>query len=271
MAGSFRVVVSPLPAWLDRERLLGPGAWQVAEDERGQLVAEAALDRAAAADLAARLRGVGIGGALLQIEITPALNRKELRRAHTEEARRYRGGSIGFSRRGTRLDREGKLSLTPESVALELGKRAKGLRVIDAFAGAGGNAIGFARAGCPVTAIELDADRLAMARHNATIYGVADRIEFIPGDACKVIAGHEADLLFLDPPWGGRYRKERVTLDDLSPCAEVLEAASGIPNKWLKVPPSFDPGTLPDYRAEAIFGVGEGDARRVKFLLLESS
>lgn len=270
MARSFHVLVRGLPAWLDWKRLLGPGPWQVREDHAEPLVAEARLTREAAADLAARLRNVGIGGSLLQLEITPALHRRDLRKAYTEEARRYRNGSPGFTKRGTRLDHEGKLSLTPEPIALQLGERAGRLRVIDAFAGAGGNAIGFARAGCPVTAIELDEERLAMARHNATLYGVADRIEFIAGDARTIVPGREADLLFLDPPWGERYSKERVTLDDLPPCAGILDAAASIARKWIKVPPSFDPATLPGYRPEAFFGVGSGDDRRVKFLLLES-
>jgi hypothetical protein len=271
MARSFRVEVSRLPAWIDWQRLLGPGRWEVHENEAGQLLAAADLTRDAAADLAARLRGVGLGGNLIEIRISPALSRKELRKAHTEEARRYRKGSPGFLKSGTRLDPEGKVSLTPETLALQLGERARGMRVIDAFAGAGGNAIGFARAGCSVTAIELDEDRLAMARHNAGVYGVADRIRFIPGDARRVIAEHEADLLFLDPPWGGCYNKERMTLDDLAPCAEVIESATRIPKVWIKAPPSFDPATLPGYRPEAWFGVGAGDDRRVKFLLLEKS
>ena len=47
--------------------------------------------------------------------------------------------------------------------------------MIDAGCGAGGNAIGFARGGARVTAIEQDVQRLAMARHNAEVYGVADQ------------------------------------------------------------------------------------------------
>lgn len=251
--------------------MLGPGDWEICSTERDHLAVEAELSREAAADVAARLRGVGIGGRLLELEITPLLHRKEQRKAATDEARRRREGSPGFLRGGTRLDREGKISLTPEALALELGERARGLRVIDAFAGAGGNAIGFARAGCAVTAIELDPERLAMARHNARVYGVADRIEFLAGDARELLSGRAADLLFLDPPWGENYDRERVALGDLPPCAEILDAAREIPTKWIKVPPSFDPATLPGYRPEAFFGTGGGDDRRVKFLLLEGS
>lgn len=271
MSRPFHVTVRKLPVWLDWQRLLGDEPWQVREEVDGWLEVEAELSRIAAADLSARLRKVGIGGSWIELDISPPLNRRELRKAMTEEARRYRKGSIGFSKSGAKLDSEGKFSLTPEAIALELGKRAGKVHVLDAFAGAGGNAIGFARAGCRVTAVELNKSRLAMARHNARLYGVADRIQFIAGDACEELAKQKADLLFLDPPWGERYNKERVSLDELPPCAEVLAKATAIPHRWLKVPPSFDTGCLPDYEAEAIFGVGPGDNRRVKFLLMSSS
>ena len=227
------------------------------------------LERSAAADLAARLRGVGMGGAPLSVEILPTLHRRDMRRACTDEARRYRQRSIGFSRPSMRLDAEARLSLTPEALALELGERARGLHVIDACAGAGGNAIGFARAGCAVVAIEIDKTRLAMAKHNAAAYDVADRIEFVCGDACAIAPELDADLLFIDPPWGRRYDKARVTLSDLPPCEQLLERAHHVPKQWLKVPPSFDPSTLPGCYIEAMFGAARGDERRVKFLLLE--
>ena len=270
MSRPFDIRVRPIPDWLDWKRLLGPGSWQSVELTDGHLEVTGQLDRKAAADLSARLRGVGVGGSLLELEVRPPLHRKELRQAATEEARRYRKGSTGFSRKGTRLDAEGKFSLTPEALAVELGERACGMKVVDACAGAGGNAIGFARAGCRVLAIELDEARLAMARHNAKVYGVEDRIEFVCGDALDVVPGAKADLLFVDPPWGERYDKARVALADLAPCESLLAASPHIGRAWLKVPPSFDPATLPGCAVEAFFGNGSGDSRRVKFLLVES-
>jgi hypothetical protein len=301
---AHRVRVAGLPTWLDRARLLGPGAWHehagaigddahasrresvegdasgdaeahvVAEatvdaEVHARIVAEATLDTDAAADLAARLRGVGLGGALLSVTSEPALPRTAVRAARTEEARRYRAGSVGFSRGGARLDAESRRSLTPEEIALELGRRAQGARVIDACTGAGGNAIGFARAGCEVTAIELDATRLSLARHNARLYGVHDRIRFVHGDARTLVASLAAELLFVDPPWGERYDKARVTATDLPLLGELLAHAERFAACWLKLPPSFDPRSVPDARPSAWFGRGEGDARRVKLLLLE--
>src|SRR6185503_9655671 len=193
----------------------GTGELSVRAAEDGTVEAELRLDTSAAADLAAALRGVGLGGRALEVAVEPALPRAAVRAGRTREARRHRAGSVGFARAGARSDAEGRRSLTPEAIALALGERARGLRVIDACAGAGGNAIGFARAGCAVTAIELDAERLALARHNARVYGVHERIRFVHGDARELLAAQRADLLFVDPPWGARYDKTRAVAEDL--------------------------------------------------------
>lgn len=42
-----------------------------------------------------------------------------------------------------------------------------------------------------------------MAKHNATIYGVTDRIEFIVGDFLTLVDKLKADVVFLSPEWGG--------------------------------------------------------------------
>ena len=65
-------------------------------------------------------------------------------------------------------------------------------------------------------AIDNNPTRLALARHNAQIYGVADRIEFILADfisfAKSYLTSHtpsasndarKIDVIFLSPPWGG--------------------------------------------------------------------
>ena len=60
-------------------------------------------------------------------------------------------------------------------------------------------------------ALDTSPIRLALARHNASIYGVADRIEFILMDylefakeyAAKPEEERNIDVVFLSPPWGG--------------------------------------------------------------------
>ncbi len=258
-----RVRVAPLPAWLPVERLLGPGF------VRDGALATADLTVAEAADVAARLRGLGFGGGPLVVETDPPLPRAAVRAARTEDARRRRDTSPGFTRPGVRLDEEGRVSLTPEALALALARPLAGKRVVDATCGAGGNTIGFARAGADVVAIDRDAGRLALARANLAAYGVADRVRLVRGDAREVVPTLSGDVLFVDPPWGVDWSRERVGLSDLPLLAELLPLAAGrFAAVWAKVPPSFDPGDCPGAEVEAVFGVAPGDRRRVKFLVL---
>lgn len=83
--------------------------------------------------------------------------------------------------------------------------------LIDAFAGAGGNAIAFARSGKwkRIYAIEKNPSVLLCAKHNAKIYGVADKITWFEGDCFEIIKNQLKDLapysvVFASPPWGGR-------------------------------------------------------------------
>lgn len=60
-------------------------------------------------------------------------------------------------------------------------------------------------------ALDISPVRLALARHNAAIYGVADRIEFILADYISFAQAYISrpaekgpiDVVFLSPPWGG--------------------------------------------------------------------
>ncbi|KAJ4984888.1 RNA cap guanine-N2 methyltransferase [Stagonosporopsis vannaccii] len=80
--------------------------------------------------------------------------------------------------------------------------------IIDAFAGVGGNAIALARSGRweRVFAIEKDPKTLKCAKHNAEIYGVANKIFWLAGDCFEAInrfAGQKNTIIFASPPWGG--------------------------------------------------------------------
>ncbi|KAL2613690.1 hypothetical protein R1flu_025382 [Riccia fluitans] len=110
-----------------------------------------------------------------------------------------------FSRydEGVRLDEEGWFSVTPEVIAEHQARRCPTGLVVDAFAGVGGNAIQFALKKNRVIAIDINPARVELARHNAEIYGVSDRIEFIVGDFFLLAPSLKADLVFLSPPWGG--------------------------------------------------------------------
>ncbi|KAJ2555659.1 Trimethylguanosine synthase [Coemansia sp. RSA 1933] len=117
---------------------------------------------------------------------------------------------------GIQIDEEGWYSVTPEIIAEDTASRIAQLYndqgnepdygricVIDAFCGVGGNTIKFAEWCEHVIAIDIDPQRLEMAKINAAIYGVADRIEFIVGDFHELAPTLKADVVFMSPPWGG--------------------------------------------------------------------
>ncbi|KAJ3376908.1 Trimethylguanosine synthase [Entophlyctis sp. JEL0112] len=117
---------------------------------------------------------------------------------------------------GVLLDEEGWWSVTPEQVAAHIARRVQSagipapaaaaagrLTVVDAFCGAGGNAIQFALAGFSVIAVDVDRVKLLCAIHNAKVYNAADNITFFHGDFMKLADRITADVVFLSPPWGG--------------------------------------------------------------------
>lgn len=110
-----------------------------------------------------------------------------------------------FSRydEGIKLDAESWYSVTPEKISVEIARRCQCDVIIDAFCGAGGNTIQFAFVCERVIAIDIDPEKIKLAKHNAEIYGVADRIEFIVGDFFELAESLYADVVFLSPPWGG--------------------------------------------------------------------
>ncbi len=150
---------------------------------------------------------------------------------------------LSLDERQMQLDAEGLYSMDLQEVALRLALHISSPRVVDAFCGIGGAAIAFARAGKSVQAIEIDPSRLDMARHNAQLFRVEDRIRFQQGDAMHLLRPSDS-ALYLDPPWGGpTYGKvEKFSLKFFLPHgADLLRRALSVSNEVLfKLPKNFD-------------------------------
>ncbi|ROT86083.1 Trimethylguanosine synthase [Penaeus vannamei] len=135
--------------------------------------------------------------------------------------------------KGIKLDTESWFSVTPETIAIHHAYRCRCDVVVDAFCGAGGNAIQLAATCNHVIAIDIDPEKIAMAYHNASVYGVEHRIEFIVGDFFKLAPFLKADVVYLSPPWGGtQYMQEKVynvkALDGCINCETLISTAQKI-------------------------------------------
>ncbi|KAF9800341.1 hypothetical protein SFRURICE_002910 [Spodoptera frugiperda] len=143
---------------------------------------------------------------------------------------------------GIKLDRESWFSITPEVVARHIAEKYQYDVVLDAFCGAGGNTIQFARTCNRVVAIDIEPNKITMTKHNATIYGVHEKIEFITGDFFELAPRLKADTVFLSPPWGGpSYSKakeyEVESMLRPRPASELMQVARTIsPNVELFLP-----------------------------------
>ena len=109
-------------------------------------------------------------------------------------------------------DDESWYSVTPEKIAQQTADRCRCDFIVDGFCGIGGNSIQFAKTCQKVIAIDIDPNKIKAAKHNAKIYGVEDRIEFIIGDFFDIIPNiAKANVIFLSPPWGGPgYKRTKV-------------------------------------------------------------
>ncbi|XP_029347435.1 trimethylguanosine synthase-like [Acyrthosiphon pisum] len=85
-----------------------------------------------------------------------------------------------------------------------------------------------------VIAVDIDADKIIMAKQNAAIYGVGDKIEFIVGDYFKLENQIKGDVIVTSPPWGG---PEYSKMDVIGPLDlymdKILEVGKTIAPKIL--------------------------------------
>ncbi|KAG5370203.1 Trimethylguanosine synthase [Yarrowia sp. C11] len=126
---------------------------------------------------------------------------------------------------GVLLNNTQWFSTTPELVAEQVAQHIwtrfpdPSTVIMDAFGGAGGNAIQLAHYYDHIICVDIDKDSISCAKQNAWVYGVSEKIEFVVGN-CMEVLSREAyqeitDVIFASPPWGGPDYKSHGGLFDL--------------------------------------------------------
>ena len=100
---------------------------------------------------------------------------------------------------------------------LAVARLAKGRRVLDCFTHTGSFALNAARGGAEhVTAVDVSASAIEMAKANARRNGLDERMDFVAADVFELLpklaeqGGHPYDFIILDPP---AFTKSRRTVD----------------------------------------------------------
>ena len=128
----------------------------------------------------------------------------------TENGIRYHVDFIGGQKTGFFVDQKYN--------RVAVARIAKGKRVLDCFTHTGAFALNAAAAGADrVTAVDISEEAIGMAKRNAELNGLSDRMSFITSDVFKLLTemaekgSCDYDLIILDPP---AFTKSRRTVQD---------------------------------------------------------
>jgi 16S rRNA G966 N2-methylase RsmD len=124
-----------------------------------------------------------------------------------------------------------------------IGEKPYMCTITDTTAGVGGDVISFAQHFKHVNAIEVDKVRESFLRNNMKAYKFRN-VKTYNEDSMKILKGFKQDVIFMDPPWGGKSYKEfkrlSLTLSDIpleDICNTYLDKTKMI---VLKLPLNYD-------------------------------
>ena len=113
-----------------------------------------------------------------------------------------------------RIDKVGEYSISIPEDAQKTSKiilqiiNNNDIIITDATAGVGGNSISFADNFKLVNSIELDPNRFEYLKNNLSIYKLKN-IKLYNSDFLQIISLLKQDVVFIDPPWGGKDYKSK--------------------------------------------------------------
>ena len=151
------------------------------------------------------------------------------------------------------IDEEGLYSISSKNVSRFISNIIKkyirsnsynDITITDATAGVGGNTISFLQNYGNVNSIEIDSDRFSYLKNNIEIYNLSKKIKLYNADYTLIYDKLEQDIVFIDPPWGGKNYKDNDNIDlklsdiDLSLICNNLKDNTNL--IVIKVPQNFN-------------------------------
>lgn len=142
------------------------------------------------------------------------------------------------------------------------------LTITDATANCGGSVLGFAETFNHVNAVEIDTPTFDILKHNVVIYGYKN-ITLINADYTAIMGDLKQDVIFVDPPWGGRgYDLKtgiRLTLGTLSMREVAIRGLDGARLVVLKLPLNYDFSEFSDIKGVKYY---QKNVNRIAFIFL---
>jgi release factor glutamine methyltransferase len=116
-------------------------------------------------------------------------------------------------------------------------------RILDVGTGSGAIAVALAHElpEAVVTAIDLFAAALSVARENAQRNGVAERVRFLEGDLLEPVAGEQFDMVVSNPPYVANADRESLAVEvrDYEPGQALFAGTDGLDVYGRLIPQAF--------------------------------
>jgi release factor glutamine methyltransferase len=159
--------------------------------------------------------------------------------------------------------------LVEKAIALAAG--FAGPRIVDVGAGSGAIAVALARKlpAALMTATEISAPALAVARENAERNGLARRVRFLEGDLLAPVAGERFDIVVSNPPYVQEGDRAALSIEvrDYEPAQALFAGGDGLAIYRRLIPAAF--GVLVS-GGFVVLEIGYGQQAAVRGLLAKS-
>jgi release factor glutamine methyltransferase len=154
---------------------------------------------------------------------------------------------------------------------LELGRHFLTRRIVDVGTGSGAIAVALAHKmpRAQITAIDVSEESLNVARRNAEINGVADRVRFLQGDLLEPVNGRRFDIVVSNPPYipAGDRDSLPVEVRQYEPALALFSGDDGLSAYRRLIPQSR--GVL-DRGGMVAFEIGYGQGEAIEELLADA-
>jgi release factor glutamine methyltransferase len=114
--------------------------------------------------------------------------------------------------------------------ALERVRHDAAVRICDVGTGSGAIAVALAHAlpRAEVTALDISAAALAVARENAERHGVAGRVRFVESDLMSAVRGERFDVVVSNPPYVRKDEVLEAQVRDFEPPGALFAGSTGL-------------------------------------------
>lgn len=154
---------------------------------------------------------------------------------------------------------------------LELAARYTAPRIVDVGTGSGAIAVALAHnlPHAQITAIDISASALTLARQNAEHNGVAARIRFLPGDLLAPVIAERFDIVASNPPYVPSTDRASLAVEvrDYEPAVALFAGDDGLAIYRRLIPAAFAALTSGGFIA---LEIGFGQASNIHSLLSDS-